>query len=140
MRNCPRHAFKYDPGRHQSQPQSAVPEAKSMNRMLSHGVIGNRFAESAPNSQGFRMVQEVPGYLAKTSPRAKLRLHHPLGHFHNLRILLPDLKNAVSGDLVINGKCNGGKDLTAVFQGDNFFRIIHVVVRIGVAVGFIDGL
>jgi hypothetical protein len=50
------------------------------------------------------------------------------------------LKNAVSGNFFITGNGYGGENLAAFIQSDNFFRIIDIVIGIGIAIGFLYGL
>jgi hypothetical protein len=54
-----------------------------------------------------------------------------------LRVLFPDLKNTISGDVFFTGYGNRRVNPAAFIKGVNFFRIINIVAGISVTVGFI---
>ena len=103
-----------------------------MHRMLRYGVIGDRHPEGALLALRFGLIQQILGYIAKTSQGSKLRFHDPLGHLDNLRVLLPDLKNTIARNVFFTGYGNGRVYPAAFIKGVNFFRIIKILAGVSV--------
>jgi len=127
-------------GRDQSEEQRTIPQPELKGGPLGIGMSGHRLAEDPVEILGARGGDQIFRQPGEAPLGTEAWFDDALSQLGDARIFLPELQRAVPGDLAAAGHGHHGKDLTAAVEFGDLFRVVDMLMGIGITIGLVDRL